>query len=404
MLQRLAEHAQRRRSARALILAPTRELAVRSTRASAYGRHLQLTSAVIFGGVNQNQQVKALKRRRRHPGRHARPPARPLQPAACRLDRCDPRARRGRPHARHGLHPRRAEDRRRLPRKRQTLLFSATMPPAKSPSSPTTSCATRCGSRWRRRPSPWTDRAARLLRRTEGQARAARPACSRIKRSSACSCSPAPSMAPTGRATAEAGRRPGRRHHGNKSQNARSARSRTSARQGAGSGGDRHRGARHRRARHLPRHQFRPARRGRELRAPHRPHRARRCWCAALSFCDQSERPYLKAIEQLMQRKVTAVDHRLVEAPSEAHPGDAEAQTGRRRTQRVDGAAGTAPRIVLKLRGPAPRIVPKLRGPAPRIVPKRRGPAPRIFPKSPCWQHRPPERGQVSRHSGGGHR
>ena len=49
--------------ARALILAPTRELAIQifdSLRA--YGRHLGLKYAVILGGVSQNRQVDALRR------------------------------------------------------------------------------------------------------------------------------------------------------------------------------------------------------------------------------------------------------------------------------------------------------------------------------------------------------
>ncbi|HUU26125.1 MAG TPA: DEAD/DEAH box helicase [Methyloceanibacter sp.] len=47
---------------RALILAPTRELAGQiAERVNAYGRHLKLRAAVIFGGVGQGQQVKALR-------------------------------------------------------------------------------------------------------------------------------------------------------------------------------------------------------------------------------------------------------------------------------------------------------------------------------------------------------
>jgi len=47
---------------RALILAPTRELAGQiGERANAYGRQLNLRTAVIFGGVGQGQQVKALR-------------------------------------------------------------------------------------------------------------------------------------------------------------------------------------------------------------------------------------------------------------------------------------------------------------------------------------------------------
>ena len=46
---------------RALILAPTRELAAQIGQSiRTYGRHLRLTSAVIFGGVSQHSQVSAL--------------------------------------------------------------------------------------------------------------------------------------------------------------------------------------------------------------------------------------------------------------------------------------------------------------------------------------------------------
>ena len=49
------------RSARVLVLAPTRELALQiAERTRAYGRHLHLRQAVVLGGVNQNQQVRAL--------------------------------------------------------------------------------------------------------------------------------------------------------------------------------------------------------------------------------------------------------------------------------------------------------------------------------------------------------
>ncbi len=47
---------------RALILAPTRELAGQiGDRVNAYGRHTKLNAAVIFGGVGQGHQVKALR-------------------------------------------------------------------------------------------------------------------------------------------------------------------------------------------------------------------------------------------------------------------------------------------------------------------------------------------------------
>jgi len=50
-------------SPRVLVLAPTRELAAQIGESfGAYGRHLRLSRAVIFGGVNQGPQVLALQR------------------------------------------------------------------------------------------------------------------------------------------------------------------------------------------------------------------------------------------------------------------------------------------------------------------------------------------------------
>ncbi|WP_291632393.1 DEAD/DEAH box helicase [Clostridium sp.] len=47
---------------KALILAPTRELAIQIGESfTAYGKHMNLTSAVIFGGVSQKNQTDALK-------------------------------------------------------------------------------------------------------------------------------------------------------------------------------------------------------------------------------------------------------------------------------------------------------------------------------------------------------
>ena len=63
-LQRLSleRHTRSPGAPRALILAPTRELARQiGERFSAYGRGLGLSATVIFGGVNQHHQVKALK-------------------------------------------------------------------------------------------------------------------------------------------------------------------------------------------------------------------------------------------------------------------------------------------------------------------------------------------------------
>ncbi|HCN08524.1 MAG TPA: DEAD/DEAH box helicase, partial [Lentisphaeria bacterium] len=65
LLQRLAGDRRRlqRGTPRALILAPTRELAAQiADSIGTYGRYLRLSHTVIFGGVSQVQQVKALNR------------------------------------------------------------------------------------------------------------------------------------------------------------------------------------------------------------------------------------------------------------------------------------------------------------------------------------------------------
>jgi ATP-dependent RNA helicase RhlE len=65
ILQRLAGDRRRPqpRSARALVLAPTRELALQvAGDFKTYGRHLSLSLAVVHGGVGQQPQVRALAR------------------------------------------------------------------------------------------------------------------------------------------------------------------------------------------------------------------------------------------------------------------------------------------------------------------------------------------------------
>ena len=63
ILQRLSAAPEKKHPLRALILTPTRELAIQiQENLVAYGKHLPLRSAVIFGGVGQNPQVEALKR------------------------------------------------------------------------------------------------------------------------------------------------------------------------------------------------------------------------------------------------------------------------------------------------------------------------------------------------------
>jgi ATP-dependent RNA helicase RhlE len=133
ILQRLAGDGQRAapRLCRALVLTPTRELAAQIADSFAtYGRYLRLSRAVIFGGVSQNPQVKALARGVdilvATPGRLL-----DLMGQGCvRLDRIavfvlD--------EADRMLDMGFIDDVRRvvraLPERRQSLLFSATMPP-----------------------------------------------------------------------------------------------------------------------------------------------------------------------------------------------------------------------------------------------------------------------------------
>ncbi len=65
ILQYLSLHKKQagRGRARVLVLAPTRELAAQiGASAATYGRHLRFSQAVIFGGVSQHAQVQALNR------------------------------------------------------------------------------------------------------------------------------------------------------------------------------------------------------------------------------------------------------------------------------------------------------------------------------------------------------
>ena len=109
ILQRLSAAPVKGRPIRALILTPTRELAIQiGDSFQAYGSHLSLRHAVIFGGVGQNPQVEALNRGVdilvATPGRLMDLHDQGVRPSGAAGDL---RAGRGRPHAGHGLHPRR---------------------------------------------------------------------------------------------------------------------------------------------------------------------------------------------------------------------------------------------------------------------------------------------------------
>ncbi len=134
VLQRLAATplARGRRRIRALVLTPTRELATQiGDSFSAYGQHLPLKHHVIFGGVNQNPQVRALQDGFdvlvACPGRlldlHGQGFVDLSHVEVLVLDEADRMLDMGfLPDVRRVL--------RLLPPKRHSLLFSATMPPA----------------------------------------------------------------------------------------------------------------------------------------------------------------------------------------------------------------------------------------------------------------------------------
>jgi ATP-dependent RNA helicase RhlE len=134
LLQHLATVRRRAepRSCRVLVLTPTRELAVQILDSfRTYGQHLRLTCAAVFGGVGQTPQVRALSRGVdllvATPGRlldlidqrHLRLDA----VEGFVLDEADRMLDMGFIHAIRRITP-------MLPRERQTLLFSATMPAA----------------------------------------------------------------------------------------------------------------------------------------------------------------------------------------------------------------------------------------------------------------------------------
>src|SRR5271163_537284 len=134
ILQRLAaEHSPMpaRKTARCLVLTPTRELALQIRDSfRAYGRHLRLRATVIFGGVGQEPQVATMTR---GVDILVATPGRLLDligQGHIRLDRVETFVL---DEADRMLHMGFIRDVRKivtsLPSRRQTLLFSATMPP-----------------------------------------------------------------------------------------------------------------------------------------------------------------------------------------------------------------------------------------------------------------------------------
>ena len=131
VLQGLEKSNGTKRHIRALIMTPTRELAAQIDESfRTYGKYLSLTSTVIFGGVSQFRQEKALKRR---PDILVATPGRLLDLMGQKLidlshleyfilDEADRMLDMGFIHD-----VRRVID--VLPAKRQSLFFSATMPP-----------------------------------------------------------------------------------------------------------------------------------------------------------------------------------------------------------------------------------------------------------------------------------
>ena len=132
ILQRLGADARRHDGVRVLILTPTRELASQiGERVSAYGRHVGARYTVIFGGVSQQRQEHAL---RRAPEILIATPGRLLDLMRQKIVRLDSVTELVLDEADRMLDMGFQRDVQaicsRVPEARQTLLFSATMPPA----------------------------------------------------------------------------------------------------------------------------------------------------------------------------------------------------------------------------------------------------------------------------------
>jgi len=332
----------------ALILAPTRELAIQiGERIGAYGKSLPLRSTVIFGGVNQHHQVKALKA---GVDILIATPGRLLDLCNQRHVRLDKVAILVLDEADRMLDMGFIHDVRKIVslcrRERQTLLFSATMPapiaklahdilnaPVRVDIAPAKIAVDRIDQRVffvgakEKRALLEALLADRAMDRVLVFTRTKRGA-DRVCRS----------LVQAGFAAAAL--------HGNKAQNAR-VRALDAFRAGkvrilvatdiAARGID------VANISHVINHEL-----------PNEPesyvHRIGRTARAgaggsALSFCDQNERPYLVAIERLMRSRVTVAEHRLALAPpaSQRRESSTPAKPRRRSRRRFSGASRVAP-------------------------------------------------------------
>jgi ATP-dependent RNA helicase RhlE len=131
LLQRLAATPRSEPGVKVLVLTPTRELAAQiAERVEAYGRHLNITHTVVFGGVSQRPQETAL---RNGPDVLVATPGRLLDLLRQRVFRLDKLTHLVLDEADRMLDMGFVRDVRAIcaviPSKRETLLFSATMPP-----------------------------------------------------------------------------------------------------------------------------------------------------------------------------------------------------------------------------------------------------------------------------------
>ncbi len=280
LLQRLTSTDRRAgpRSIRVLILTPTRELCIQILNSfRTYGRHLRLSRAAIYGGVSQGPQVQNLARGLdvlvATPGRLLdlmnQGQVRFDSLEAFVLDEADRMLDMG-----FIVPVKRIVA--KLPKERQTLLFSATMPQAVHGL-----VASLLKDPVRVEVTPTATTAERISQRVHFVEKANKRALLQhllaTRRSRGRWSSPAPSMAPTRWPSSWAARRARRRHPRQQvperpPEGARGF----PQRQGPRPGGDRHRRPRHRCRRHHPCDQFRPAERAGKLRPSYRPHRARR--------------------------------------------------------------------------------------------------------------------------------